>query len=548
MAEATITAIGVLAAARAQGALLHFYLDDGQAMQARDYGAYVGWAALELHLAEALCGARLAHSWGGLVHVPRHRALVHLALDDLRRLTGSASLGSMIFGNTVDMRPRADLHNHSVIATSALVDIACQLRRPTGHAIHVTPLTEAELIPSAAENAEVLLARGLEREARRSGDLFDWAALERDARALAEHGLRFKERALVLLADDGVDVQDPAALFLALRQTGLAELEQRCDLVVPAAIRALEPWKAGHVRAVEERLGATLPRLDGVRALLRVVDVHDVVRDALLRALPAAGCEVVLLPSDASPEAIAHAAVAEDVDGIVLGTANGAALTLGRRLCFALDSEGWEGPVVIGGRLNEDDGGPLPVDVTDDLRALGLEPAHAVEDVGRALAASRAWAADAALRRRHRLRGRAPRGRAAARRDDPRPARGRPPARPRRRLRHLGPARRAARLARRRLVLRLHERRDPAPARPRRAVLRAPLRAARPREPGRPRRGRLPADGARVRVRLPPRARPAGPSRAVRPGRSRMRSRASTRRSRSSPGTSRTGRGRTSSR
>ncbi|MDX6378196.1 MAG: hypothetical protein QOE98_2499, partial [Gaiellaceae bacterium] len=277
--EEAIRAIGLLAACRERGGLVHSYLEDGVAMQAAHYGSYIGWAALEVYVVEELCGARLAHSYAGLVDVPWHRAAIHFALDDLH---GRDSIGSMVYGNTVDMRPRDRAHNQAVLSTYLLVDIACQLRRPTGHAVHPVPLTEAERVPSAAENVEVqVIAHEIEREARRSADLFDWRRLERLGADLAEYGERFRDRALACLRDDGVDVTDPARVLLAMRRLGMGGLEQRVDLTPPAAIGRLEPWKAGLLSRVGSRLDGVLPRLDGMRIVLAVLDVHDVVRDAL---------------------------------------------------------------------------------------------------------------------------------------------------------------------------------------------------------------------------------------------------------------------------
>ena len=384
--EEAIRAIGLLAARRERGGLVHSYLDDGVAMQAAHYGSYIGWAALEVHVVEGLCGARLAHAYGGLIDVPWHRAVIHLALDDLH---GRDSIGSMVYGNTVDMRPRDRAHNQAVLSTYLLVDIACQLRRPTGHAVHPVPLTEAERIPSAAENVEVqVVGHEIEREARRSGDLFDWRRLERLGADLAEYGERFRDRALACLRDDDVDVTDPARVLLAMRRLGMGGLEQRVDLTPPAAIGRLEPWKAGLMARVGARLDGALPRLDGMRIVLAVLDVHDVVRDALAVALPRAGSEVILLPTDVTPAAIAEVAVAEDADVIILGTYNGAALSIGRELRAAIDRSGFDGQVIVGGRLNEDVGGDLPVDVSAELEALGFAPALEVEDAARLLGAT----------------------------------------------------------------------------------------------------------------------------------------------------------------
>ncbi|GAA3565199.1 hypothetical protein GCM10022197_21200 [Microlunatus spumicola] len=381
--EATVRAIGMLAAWRDRGALVHSYLDDGVAMQASHYGSYVGWAALERHVVEDLCGARLAHSYGGLVDDPWHRAVVHLAVDDVH---DRDHLGSMVYGNTVDMRARDRAHNEEVLRRYLTIDLAAQLRRPTGHAVHPVPLTEAERVPTGAENLEVqLLAHALDADVRRSGAVVDWDRAERLAGEVAAYALGFRDAALRLLLDDGVDVADPVALLLALRMLGTAGLEERLRLPVPRAVADLVPWKARHVRSLAGDLDAELPDLRGTRLVLAVLDVHDVVRDALLHALPRAGAEVVLLPSDATPAGVVHAAVAEDADVIVLGTYNGAALAVGRELRAAVEATGFEGAVIIGGKLNQDTGGDSPVDVVEDLRALGLQPAATLSDAARLL-------------------------------------------------------------------------------------------------------------------------------------------------------------------
>jgi methylmalonyl-CoA mutase cobalamin-binding domain/chain len=139
---------------------------------------------------------------------------------------------------------------------------------------------------------------------------------------------------------------------------------------------------------VGARLDGALPRLDGMRIVLAVLDVHDVVRDALAQALPRAGGEVILLSTDVTPAAIAEVAVAEDADVILLGTYNGAALSIGRELRAAIDRSGFGGQVIVGGRLNEDQGGDLPVDVSAELEALGFAPALEVEEAARLLGAT----------------------------------------------------------------------------------------------------------------------------------------------------------------
>ena len=97
LTRATVDALRAMAAT--PGALVHSYLDDGPAVQFSHYGGYAGWAALELYVVEELLGARLAHSYGGLIPDPDDRAIVAFALDDLR---DRDSIGTMVYGNTVD--------------------------------------------------------------------------------------------------------------------------------------------------------------------------------------------------------------------------------------------------------------------------------------------------------------------------------------------------------------------------------------------------------------------------------------------------------------
>lgn len=383
LTEATVRALGLMAAQRGRGALVHSYLDDGPGMQFDHYGGYVGWAALELHAVEGLLGARLAHCYGGLVPDPVHRAIVGLALDDLR---GGDSLGSMVYGDTVSYGGGRE-RDLEALRASVSVDVATQLRRPAGHAVNPVPLTEAERIPSAQEILEVqLIARELEREVRGGSALLDWPAVERRAAQVADHARAFRNAVLAHLADRGVDVGDAAQLLLALRRCVPAELEARAGVVAPPEVRRLETWKHGVVASVAERARRSLPRLDGLRLVLATLEVHDVVRDALSRVLPEARCEVIVLPSSASPAQVAQAAADEDARVIVVATYNGGALTLGRELVAALQRAGCPATVVFGGVLNEDDGGPLPVDARPGLAALGIRCVAEIEELGPVLA------------------------------------------------------------------------------------------------------------------------------------------------------------------
>ena len=377
--EQTVRALSAMAALRNKGALAHSNLDDGTGTQASHFGAYVGWAALERYVVEDLIGARLAHCYGNTIQQADTRIALHFALDELQ---GRNSIGSMVYGNTVDHRAGAIEANRSAVIAQLRCDIAAQIRRPTGHAVNPVPLTEAERIPSASEIVDVqLLARSVEREVRADPLLFDWSRLERLGVGLADYGMAFCRSALHVFESDGVDVRDAAQVLLAMRRASMPALEREANCVPPDEIAELVPWKATQVQRLSAQLRANAPRLNGVRVVLAVLEVHDLIRDALVRVLPEAGAEVILLGAGSSIEGVARAAVQEDADAIVLGVYNGNALALGRQLTVAARALGWDGRIFMGGLLNQDEGDGLPVDARPALTGMGVRCMDRVEDL-----------------------------------------------------------------------------------------------------------------------------------------------------------------------
>ena len=237
------------------------------------------------------CGARLAHSLrrpdrrarGTARRPPRARRPARPRLD---RLDGLRQ-----HGRHAAARPRAQPGRAR--PPTLLVDIACQLRRPTGHAVNPVPLTEAERIPSADENVEVqLIAHELEREARRvAPTCFDWRRLERLGADLAEYGERFRDRALALPSRRRRRRRPtPPRVLLAMRRHRRRRRSSSASTCAAGGRRAARAVEGrADVAASARGSTARLPRLDGMRIVLAVLDVHDVVRDALALALPRAG-------------------------------------------------------------------------------------------------------------------------------------------------------------------------------------------------------------------------------------------------------------------
>lgn len=376
--EATVRALAAMAKAKPSGAMVHSYLDDGPAMQLDNYGNYLGWAALEHFIVEGMLGARLAHCFGGLVPQLEARAVISLALS---RIHGGDVCGSMIYGNTVDYTKDRN-KNIAVLTSYLLSDISTQLHSPTGHAINPVPLTENVRIPSAEDVLEVhMIAREIETEAREARRLYDWGRLEREADSAADYARSFADSVLTTLEGLGVNVSDPADLLLALRQADVRDLERRVGTVPPTGAARLQPWKASTLGTLGQRLRATGGRLERVRVVVAPTDVHDLISSVLRQELQALGAEIVLLPTHVGATAAARAAVAEDADALIVSTYNGIALTLGQELAGALEREHYEGIVIVGGVLNQDDQSGLPRDVTRELDDLGFICLSDLDDI-----------------------------------------------------------------------------------------------------------------------------------------------------------------------
>jgi methylmalonyl-CoA mutase cobalamin-binding subunit len=95
--------------------------------------------------------------------------------------------------------------------------------------------------------------------------------------------------------------------------------------------------------------------------------IHQLLADA--------GARLVNLGAETGPEKVVAAARENQVEAILISTHNGMALDYAQRLKDAMDSHKVMIPVVIGGVLNQKvENQPLPIDVTTDIKKLGIQP------------------------------------------------------------------------------------------------------------------------------------------------------------------------------
>ncbi|MFK7802820.1 MAG: cobalamin B12-binding domain-containing protein [Anaerolineae bacterium] len=111
------------------------------------------------------------------------------------------------------------------------------------------------------------------------------------------------------------------------------------------------------------------------RLLLASSDVHEHAIFVLQELLSQAGAEVISLGAEQNPADVVAAAERHNVEAILISTHNGMALDYAQRLQATMAAQSVELPVLMGGVLNQKvENEALPVDVTADLKKLGIQP------------------------------------------------------------------------------------------------------------------------------------------------------------------------------
>ena len=390
--EATVTALGLLAA-QDQEILIHSNLDDGFAGLFLDMACALGMVLIEKHIVETLIGVKLGHCYGHHFSDPLSRAAFHAALV---RVTDTP--GTMIFGNTVAYQSTA-AGNYASLASYLLADILAMGRWPSGHAINPVPVTENVRIPDVDEIIDAqTFAHRLTLHAPFYEPVFDWPKVEAMADVLVEGGQRFAANVMAGMAERGVAVDDPAALMLALRRMGPKRIEALFGPGAEAG-RGRRPlihaeWARELSHKAESWVATQVPLAAKRRLAVCVgtTDVHEHGKYLVEQALEGLGLAVVDAGVAVDPETLVARAMQEKADVIAVSTYNGVALSYARAVRKQMQAQGIDLPVLVGGRLNEvpkDSNSGLPVDVIDEIAALGCVPCA---DLDAMLAALRRYA------------------------------------------------------------------------------------------------------------------------------------------------------------
>ena len=381
-----------LCAAQPVEILVHSNLDDGFASLFCDLACGIGTVLLERYIIDDLVGGRVSHCYGHTFSEPLTRLAFQIALA---RMTDTP--GSMVYGNTT-IYCGTEVEDYANLASYLLVDIVAQRRHPTGHGLNPVPVTEALRIPEIDEIvAAHLFANRLALRAGGFEDLFEWDAAEEIADRLVEGGQRFKDRVLGGLAKAGIDTRNPFELLLAMRRVGAKRLEEhfgpgqrheemlrnRLPVVRATTVAALEAQGDGAVSFLS-RSDRNSIREFGFTACVTSTDVHEYGKILVETVLEQLGVTVIDAGISADPDMVAKRTAETGADFIAVSTYNGIALHYLQALRVEMARVELDVPVFVGGKLNQipdDSSSSLPVDVTAELRDLGVVICLRIEDM-----------------------------------------------------------------------------------------------------------------------------------------------------------------------
>jgi methylmalonyl-CoA mutase cobalamin-binding subunit len=302
-------------------------------------------------------------------------------------------MNSFYHCNTTAYSPEVD-ENFAVISIDDLYLMLAQLRTKSGAAVLSIPVTEALRVPSWQEIVQVqTVARRVASDCGRLMESFNWPHIEALAERMIGGGRRFFENIMEGLTDLGVDMNDPLQILLTIRRMGAPAIENRFGVgVLPKSdIELYQPliptdtyldFLQRRDRAKTVFAGADLKKPGKTRLVLGSTDIHEYAMFLIVDGLKSVGIEPVVAGTSVDPDEFADLALEAGATALLVSTHNGMALTYAKQLQIELGARKLDIPIAMGGTLNQDiEGEPTPIDVTADLKDLGIHVCADVTDV-----------------------------------------------------------------------------------------------------------------------------------------------------------------------
>ncbi len=371
------------------GTIIHSNLDDGFGNQMHDLANLTGWVLIERYLVEELLGASMTFSYGNLFSSPISRILFNLAIDATNT---KGTPGTMVFGNTIDYGLDFS-KNYGALSSFSLADAICQRHNPTGHAVASVPVTEAMRVPTPDEIVDGHLCIDMMIEKSKFLEPFmDWSKIYAERDILLAGGNLFFERVMNGISDMGFDITHAGEVFAALKAIGPEQLEinfgvGRKDKIALRGRAPLRPTDI--VKTLQEKqrntfslLGNVDRQLESMKVLVGSTDIHDYGKEMIKSMCNAAGAVVFDLGTYITPEEIMENIMETESKVVIISTYNGIALSFATEVVNLLKKNELDALLIMGGLINENpEGGSLAVDVSDSVKALGVDTQNRMETI-----------------------------------------------------------------------------------------------------------------------------------------------------------------------
>ncbi|MCD8140033.1 MAG: cobalamin-dependent protein [Planctomycetaceae bacterium] len=370
------------------GTIVHSNLDDGFGSQFHDLANLVGWAILERYIAEDLSGARISHCFGNLFSDPILRIIFNRAMGKINKYN---TPGTMIYGNTIDFGMDF-ARNAGALGSFSLADAIGQYKYPSGHAVTPIPVSEAARIPSVEEIIEANRTVDIMIEkAPMYAKFINWDMVEAESEILVTCGIIFFERTLNALDDMHVDISHPGELLAMLKCIKPEQLEIAFGVgrSVRTAMRGRVPVRPTNIiktitdkkdNLVKHMEGVENKALEGIRVIVGSTDVHEFGKEICKAIILEAGGTVFDLGSTVSTEELVDAIHETKAKVVLMSTFNGIALTYAKEVMETFRKNDINAKLIMGGLINEtQDGSDLPVDVSEEVAALGVNCSNQAE-------------------------------------------------------------------------------------------------------------------------------------------------------------------------
>ena len=372
--------------------LIHSNLDDGFAALFCDLTCSIGAVLLEQYIIDDLIGGHISHCYGHTFSDPLTRLAFQRALHKV-----SKTPGSMVYGNTTIYGPN-ETKNYASLASYMLPDIIGQLTKPTGHGLNPVPVTEALRIPDTQEIIEAhLFTNRLIERSDGYVPMINFDKADEISNTLIEAGTKFRDTVLKGLLEAGIDINNPFELLLSMRRIGAKKLEElygpgeidiseirnRKPIIKATTVAELEN-KAIEVAAFLTNEEKEVIKDKGFRACVACTDVHEYGKVLIEAVLHKVDVNVIDGGVSTDPDVVVSKALESNASFIAISTYNGVALDYIAKLRAELENVNLTLPIFIGGKLNQvkdDDHSSLPVDVSGELKQLGVIVCLSVEDL-----------------------------------------------------------------------------------------------------------------------------------------------------------------------